>query len=276
MLRAQTSPPKTINAPKYNDRMGNVEQTKRPVALVTGDSRGIGAATARALAERGYDVAITYRNKAPRAEQVIREVEERGVRGLAVGCDMTREADLDHLFSVLAEWCDGLDVVVLNASGGMERDLVSQNPLYPFRINRDAQLALVDRALPLMHRGGTIVFVTSHWAHLFGQVHQLPAYDAVAESKLAGERALRARQDELNALGVRLLIVTGDMIEGTITVKLMERDAPGLTDHRRGEVGGLPTTEEMGEAIAAAATDKALPSGHTLVVGGALESLPRL
>ena len=57
----------------------------RPVALVTGASRGIGAATALALAEHGYDVVITYRNKAARANEVASEITRRGVRALAVG-----------------------------------------------------------------------------------------------------------------------------------------------------------------------------------------------
>src|SRR6185437_14331632 len=99
---------------------------------------------------------------------------------------------------------------------------------YPMRINRDAQINAFHGALPLMTQGGVVVFVTSHWAHLYGQVEQIPAYEPVAESKHAGEVALRARKDELAARGIRLIVVTGDLIEGTITPKLLERTAPGL------------------------------------------------
>lgn len=258
---------------------------RRPVALVTGGSRGIGAATALALADHGHDVAITYRNKAARADEVAAAVTGRGARALAVGCDITRQEDLDRLFARLRDWSDRLDLVVLNASGGLERDLVAADPDYPMRINRWAQLATLDGALPLMAAGGTVVFVTSHWAHLYGQVEQLPAYGPVAASKHAGEQALRARLVGAGAVGaglkpvptqdVRLLVVTGDLIDGTITPKLLERVAPGLADGRRDQIGPLPTTATMGEAIATAATDRALPSGHTVVVGGTLESLPR-
>jgi len=244
-------------------------------ALVTGGSRGIGAATAVALAARGHDVAITYRNKAARADEVIAEVRRHGVRGLALGCDITVPEQLGALFAALHAWTERLDVLALNASGGLEREALLADPNYPFRINRDAQLATLDAALSLMPRGSTVVFVTSHWAHLFGQVVQLPAYDGVAESKHAGEMALRARQEELAARGVRLLVVTGDLIEGTITPKLLERKAPGLAGERRGEIGKLPTAGEMGEIIAAAANNPALPAGHTTVVGGSLGSLPR-
>jgi NAD(P)-dependent dehydrogenase (short-subunit alcohol dehydrogenase family) len=242
------------------------------VALVTGGSRGIGAAAALALAHRGYDVALTYRNKAARAAEVTQEIQGRGRRSIAVRCDITRLEDIAALFSELRGWCDRLDVLVLNASGGMERDLLAAEPNYPMRINRDAQVALLDAALPLIPAGGAVVFVTSHWAHLYGRVKQLPAYEGVAASKWAGEQELRARLPELAARGVRLVVVTGDLVEGTITPRLMERAAPGLAQARTDVVGRLPTTEEMGEAIAAAA-ESSLPSGDTVVVGGTLDSV---
>ena len=250
-----------------------MESDRRLVALVTGGSRGVGAATALSLADRGYDVLITYRNKAARASEVANEVLQRGVRALAVDCDVTKQEDRNRLFALFAEWSDHLDLLVLNASGGLERDLVAADPQYPMHINHDAQLALLDGALPLMPRGATVIFVTSHWAHRYGEVEQFPAYAPVAASKHAGEQALRRRQDGLTDQGIRLLVVTGDLIEGTITPKLLERVAPGSIEQRRDDVGSLPTTTEMGEAIAIAATDTTLPSGHTVVVGGPLESL---
>lgn len=249
------------------------KRTRRPVALVTGGSRGIGAATARSLAERGYDVAITYRNKAGRAEEVVTSFAQYGAEGLSTACDMTQPSDLQQLLDTLREWRNQLDVLVLNASGGLEREALAADPEYPMHINRDAQLALIEKTLPLFPAGGVIVFVTSHWAHLYGQVEQLPKYSDVAASKHAGEMALRARQAELDRLGIRLIVVTGDLIDGTITPKLLERAAPGLAAGRRESIGQLPTAEEMGRAIAVTATDATLPSGHTVVIGGALEAL---
>lgn len=243
------------------------------VALITGGSRGIGAETAIALSQLGYDVALTYRNKAARANEVIATVINHSVRGLARPCDMTQFHDITHFFEQFKQWTDHLDILVLNASGGMERDLVAADPQYPMHINRDAQLAFVDAALPLMRHSSTIMFVTSHWAYLYGQIQQIPAYEPVAESKYAGEQALRARQKEFDERGVRLIVVTGDLIEGTITPKLLERTAPGLIAHRRDTSGVLPTAQEMGEKIAQAAMDDNLPSGSTVVIGEPLESM---
>lgn len=251
------------------------ESVRKPVALVTGGSRGIGAATALALADHGYDVAITYRNKAARAEEIASEIRQRGVDSLVVGCDITQPADLDRLFAAVKAWSGSLNLLVLNAAGGLERDLVAADPDYPMRINRDAQLALVDGVHPLMEDGGTVIFVTSHWSHLHGQVEYVPIYAPVASTKHAGEQALRARQEELAGRGIRLLVVTGDLIEGTIMAKLIERFVPGVSEERRQKGVQLPSVTEMGQAIADAAVDTTLPSGHTVVVGGSLDTFER-
>ncbi len=243
------------------------------VALITGGSRGIGAETALTLADHGYDIAFTYRNKAARAQEVVAEVTRRDVRGLALGCDMTYASEVISFFQRVKEWADHLDIVVLNASGGLERDLVGADPQYAMHLNRDAQLRFVDAALPLLALSGTIAFVTSHWAHLYGQMEQLPAYEPIAESKYAGEQALRARQDKFAARGIRLVVVTGDLIEGTITPKLLERSAPGLIDQRRSAQGALPTAAEMGREVALAAMNTDLPTGATVVVGTSLQSM---
>ncbi len=246
----------------------------RRTALITGGSRGIGAATTLALAERGYDTIITYRNKAARAEEVVAAVAALGRNALALAADMTEQVAIDQLFQRVGEWCGRLDLLVLNASGGLERDLVAADPNYPLRLNRDAQLATVQAARPFLAPNGTIAFITSHWAHRYGQVRQLPAYEPVAMSKHAGEVALRERQAELAAQGIRLLVITGDLVEGTITPKLLARAADRLQQNTD-VPDRLPTTTEMGEAIAAAATDPHLPSGHTVVVGRGLDELPR-
>ncbi len=239
---------------------------------MTGGSRGVGAATVLALVERGFDVAFTYRSKKKRAEQVVVDASKSGRRVLAVASDMTDEPATVGMLEAVRGWTKRLDVLVLNASGGLERELVAADPNYPMRMNRDAQLVLLQRARPLMVAGSTVVFVTSHWAHLYGRVEQHPAYEPVARSKHAGEQALRklllAHDD-----GIRFLVVTGDLVEGTVTPKLLARVSRGVPGEQRQVMGSPVTATDMGEAIAATVVNRELPSGHTVVVGRTLTSL---
>ncbi len=231
--------------------------------LITGASRGVGAVLAKIMAQRGADVVLNYRNKRPRAEAVAEQVRALGRRAVLAQADITVSGDVKRMVRE-ADALGGLDVLVLNASGGLEKNQAAD---YAMRLNRDAQIDLVEHALPLMPRGSRIIFVTSHLAHFYGEKPVLPGYEPVAEGKRAGEDALRARIPALSKRGVELVVVSGDLIEGTITPKLLQRASPGLIEARREETGGLPTTKEFAEAIADAAGNPDLKSGVTVYVG---------
>ena len=115
------------------------------VAFVTGGSRGVGAVTARLLAENGADVAINYRDKARRAEQVAAQV-------AAAGPPVCRFRRTSPTRTRWMPWSPqsrsdsaALDVLILNASGGLEKDVAED---YAMLLNRDAQVQLVQKALP--------------------------------------------------------------------------------------------------------------------------------
>lgn len=243
-----------------------------PVVLITGSSRGIGAETARSLAlQAGVRVVINYRDKQRRADQVVADITAAGGAAVAVRADLTSPAAVEHMLQVIKERHGHLDVLVLNASGGMERDA---DPGYALLLNRDAQVSLARQAADLMPPGSRIVFVTSHQAHFHGTRPGLAAYEAVAQSKRAGEDALRALTPELEERAISLTVVSGDMIEGTITVVLLERANKGLVDARRQQAGHIPTVPEFAAVVAAAATTDH-PNGHTIYVGGADYLSPR-
>lgn len=240
------------------------DRSNGKVALVTGGSRGVGAGTARFLAERGYDVVVNYRNKAKRAEAVVAEVEAAGQCGWIAQADLTDSEQAAAMMQQVERDIGRLDVLVLNASGGLERGAAED---YAMQVNLHAQTRLLDLAMPLMREGGRVVFVTSHLAHFHGEKPVYPAYEPVAASKKAGEDALRERIPALAERGITLVVVSGDMIEGTITPKLLDRQAPGVMEARRQQAGELPTVEEFAEAIAEAAADDGLSSGETVYVG---------
>ncbi len=240
-----------------------VDEMEGKVALVTGASRGVGAATARMLAERGLDVVVNYRDKAHRAEGVVRAIRSSGRRAVAIKADMTDAADMEAMFAAVRDRFACLDLLVLNASGGLETGKPSD---YAMRLNSGAQARAVDLAWPLLNEGGRVVFVTSHLAHFYGMKPVYPGYEPVAASKKAGEDALRSRIPVLSERGVSLVVVSGDIIEGTITPKLMERQEPGLIEARRRQAGWLPTVDDFARAIVEAA-ESDLASGSTVFVG---------
>ena len=220
------------------------------IALITGGSRGIGAATALRLAGAGVDVAINYRNKAARAERVADDVRAHGRRALTVQADLIDDEAVAAMVDAVATRLGAPDILILNASGGLEADMPAD---YALRLNRDAQVRLADRVAERMSPGSRIVFVTSHEAHFFGDQQTLPEYEPVAASKHAGERALVGRRADYAGRGIGLVVVSGDLIDGTITAKLLDRVRPGLINDRRREAGYLPTVEDFAGQVAAAA-----------------------
>lgn len=232
-------------------------------ALVTGSSRGIGADTATYLAQAGARVAINFRNKEPRAVKVANAIREAGGEAITVGGDLTDPASIAAMFDTIRSEWGGLDILVLNASGGMEGGMAAD---YALRLNRDAQVAVLDAALPLMAPGSRVVFVTSHQAHFVHEVPTMPEYEQVATSKRAGEDALRARIPELTERGIGFVVVSGDMIEGTITATLLERVRPGAIDSRREAAGRLYSVSEFAAEVARAAVDP-IPEENLRLVG---------
>jgi NAD(P)-dependent dehydrogenase (short-subunit alcohol dehydrogenase family) len=106
------------------------------VALVTGGSRGLGAATARFLADSGADVAITYVNSAGKAAEVVKELEATGVRATAFQMDQADTAQAPRLIDDVVARFGGLDILVNNAAIGVSGRTID---------DPDADVAALDR-----------------------------------------------------------------------------------------------------------------------------------
>ena len=216
------------------------------------------------MAEQGADVAINFRSKGSRAEQVAAQIRSLGRRAFLAQADLTEASSVEAMARTIQNTFVHLDILVLNASGGLEKGKPAS---YAMDLNLTAQVRMLEAALPLMREGGCVVFVTSHLAHFYGRKPVYASYEAIAASKKAGEDALRSRLPDFESRGLRLAIVSGDMIEGTITPKLLERTSRGLIETRRGQAGALPTVQEFAAAIVAAAADAGSPNGHVSFVG---------
>jgi 3-oxoacyl-[acyl-carrier protein] reductase len=136
------------------------------VALVTGGSRGIGAATAEMLAEAGADVVFTYRSRKEDAEKVGKAIAKMGRQWAAIRGDLERQEDCERMVREAATAFGRLDVVVANA-GIWPPDDVAVADMDDVRwrrtlaVNLDSVFYQTRAALRTMRRGARIVIVSS-------------------------------------------------------------------------------------------------------------------
>ena len=136
------------------------------VALVTGGSRGIGAAIAKALADDGADVAISYAASADKADAVVKELRKKGVRAEAFRADQANTKEVEGLVEAVVKRFGRLDILVNNAgvfaSGPVHdraNNLAELERL--FAINVGGVATAVRTAAPLMPDGGRIISIGS-------------------------------------------------------------------------------------------------------------------
>lgn len=145
--------------------MSNVLKGK--VALVTGGSRGLGAAAAEALADQGADVAISYVASAEKAEAVVEKLKAKGVRALAIRSDQADMAAAKPLIDQVVAQFGKLDILVNNAAIAVQGKKVDDPDLDTLNLDRQWQInvmgavATTRAAAPVMSDGGRIIFIGS-------------------------------------------------------------------------------------------------------------------
>ena len=243
------------------------------VLVVTGGSRGIGAAVARLAAARGYAIALNYATDARAAAGVVREIEERGGTACAIAGDVGREADVVALFEEATRRLGPLAGLVNNAgvTGGSTRvrDLDARTLERVLAINVAGAFLCAREAIRRMARsaggyGGAIVNVSSIAARIGGGgewVHY-------AASKGAIDTFTRGLAVEAAGDGIRVNAVAPGLIETGIhaTSSMPDRLAtlvPNVPMRRAG------TPEEVAETVVWLLSDAAsYVTGAILDVGG--------
>ena len=136
------------------------------VALVTGGSRGIGAASARALADEGADIAISYVASSAKAEAVVEELKSKGVRARAFKADQASESEVERLVRDVAKEFGRLDILVNNAGVATSAAVDDPNSDSAALARQDAinvhgVITAIRTASKLMGEGGRIVTIGS-------------------------------------------------------------------------------------------------------------------
>jgi len=231
--------------------------TTRPVLLIAGGSRGIGAATARFAGARGFDVAVNYHRDQRAADEVAAAVKKAGGATIAVQGDMAREDDVARVFAtvvkqfgrlthlVYSSGTTGVPGRVETADAKMLREVLDLNVL--------GALMCVRAAIPRMSKrhggpGGSIVLLSSAAAFLGGPGE----YVWYAASKGAIDSMTIGLSRELAVDGIRVNAVSPGLIATDIHAPgRLERLSPGVP------VGRAGSPEEVAEGILFLLTDAA-------------------
>lgn len=238
------------------------------VALVTGASGGIGAATARLLAERGFAVAVNYLRSAQAAADVVAAATQAGGEATAVQADVSDPMQVERLMQTVTDRWGRLDVLVNNAGhyqpvpiGEMTVDQWSRM----LAVHLTGAFLCVHAALPWLRRSQHPAIINvSSTAGLTGGTSGVH-YAAAKGGLVAFSRAL-AR--ELAPLGVRVNVV----VPGKIRTAMLTADGSQHVGHAREAIplGRFGTPEEVAEVIAFLASARAsfVTSAVVCVNGG--------
>lgn len=234
-------------------------------ALVTGGSRGIGAAIAQVLAERGADVAITYQNSADRAQAVVATIEKLGRRALALQAD---SGDLEAVARAVTETVEtlgGLDILVNSAAVGLsgpiaEIDLAQYQSMMD--VNVRAPLAYARAAIPHLPRGGRIISIGSG----LGDRVPFAGVTAYAMSKSALLSFTRGLSRELGGQGITVNLVS----PGSTDTESNPADGPAAEAQRSlSPLGRFAEPREIADVVAFLASPAAgMVTGSIVAVDG--------
>jgi NAD(P)-dependent dehydrogenase (short-subunit alcohol dehydrogenase family) len=181
-------------------------------ALVTGASRGIGRASALALANAGAQVLVHYSNSEKEADAVVAEISKNGGRAEKVGADL-RQAGGPHILAkrVLAIVGDRLDILVANA-GISKAASIEDTSIEDFdnlyAVNVRAPFFLVQQLLPALCKGSNIIFTSSLAAHA-----SLGALSAYGATKGAIDTLVKHFASALGSRGIRVNAVAPGVVE---------------------------------------------------------------
>jgi 3-oxoacyl-[acyl-carrier protein] reductase len=234
-------------------------------ALVTGGSRGIGAAIARSLAEDGADVAISYVASPDKAKALVRELQEKGVRAVAFQADQAKTDEVAGLVRKVAEHFGHLDILVNNAGvfiTGPVGEVTDENVEKQFAINVGGVNAAVREAAKVMTEGGRIISIGS----MAAETSPWPGISDYSATKAAVAAYTRGWARDLGPKGITVNVVE----PGPIDTDMNPSSSDFATTQKAGTaLGRFGKPEEVGATVAFLASKGAgFITGASIAVDG--------
>jgi 3-oxoacyl-[acyl-carrier protein] reductase len=238
------------------------------VALVTGASRGLGAAMAVSLAEAGFSVAVNYFANAERAESLSADLCSRGLSAKAFGADVRSEADVTRLVREIEASLGPIDVLVVNATGHQPMLPIEEQTWQAYLDQLEffvkSPLLLVQAVLPGMRarRFGRVVQIGSEVVELGN-----PCFANYVAAKAAQLGQTRSWARELGPDGITVNLVAPGWIP---TERSMDASAADKEAYARGvPLRRMGQAEEVGRVVAFLAGDGAsFINGQKIAVNG--------
>jgi 3-oxoacyl-[acyl-carrier protein] reductase len=247
---------------------GQAQASSGKVALVTGSSRGIGAATAKRLARDGYAVTVNCEKNRDLAAGVVREIEAAGGRAIWVQADVSDPDAVRRLFDANEEAFGGVDVVVSNA-GIMRlapfRDMTDADFGRMVDVNQKGSFYVLREAARRVRDGGRIIALSSSITLL-----RSPTYGPYAATKAAQELFANVLAKELEGRMVSVNAMAPGLVNTTLFTdgKTPEQIAgfAARTPHKR-----LGEPEDIANTIAAlCSANGAWINGQTVFANGGI------
>lgn len=234
-------------------------------ALVTGASRGIGAAIAKALAHAGADVAITYEKSSELAAGVVKDIEAKGRRSVAIQADSADALAVQASIQKAVDALGGLDILVNNAGilrMGDVKDISIEDIDATLNINVRAPIVATKTAIPHLKAGGRIISIGSYFAD------RVPAsiLGVYAASKSALVAFTQGLARELGSQGI-----TANLVQpGSINSDMNPAEGPfAPTLKALTATGDYGKGDDIAQAVVFLASDHAsYITGATLTVDG--------
>jgi 3-oxoacyl-[acyl-carrier protein] reductase len=235
------------------------------VALVTGGSRGIGAAIAKRLAADGANVAITYTKGADAAASVVKEIERNGAKAIAIQADATDAAAVEAAVEKTVATLGQLDVLVNNAGTAIPKkfeETTLEEIDHMFSLNVRGALVATQAALKHMKNGGRIIMIGS----CVGERNMTPGLAAYSATKGAIKMFTQGLSREVGDRGITVNNVQPGPIDTDLNPAAGDWAAPQKANTALNRYG---TVDEVAALVAfVAGPEASYITGANLTVDG--------